>query len=76
MSNSKPSLVAGRPSARLSPDETKATEKDSGTERINVHFTAKNARKIRLYAASMGMRGPSEALNKMVEALEFKVDID
>ena len=41
-----------------------------------MHFTPKNARKIRLYAASKGMRGPSEALNKLVEALEFDVNID
>ncbi|MCK2122117.1 hypothetical protein [Pseudomonas sp. PNPG3] len=75
MSN-KPTLVAGRPSAKLSPEDAKPVEKDNGVERINVHFTAKNARKIRLYAAAKGMRGPSEALNKMVEALEFDVSID
>ena len=74
MSN-KPSLVAGRPTDRLSPAD-KPAEKESGVERMNVHFTPKNARKIRLYAASKGIRDPSEALNKLVEALEFDVNID
>ncbi|RRW59474.1 hypothetical protein EGJ51_17705 [Pseudomonas fulva] len=75
MSN-KPSLVAGRPSDRLSQEDAKPVDKDNGIDRINVHFTTKNARKLRLYAAANGMRGPSEALNKLVEALEFDVKLD
>lgn len=75
MSTNKPTLAAGRPSSRVSPAESKSTDKD-GIDRINVHFTEKNARKIRLYAAAKGMRGPSEALNKLVEALEFDVNLD
>lgn len=69
MSN-KPSLQAGRPTASL--EKVEPAKVESGTERMNIHFTTANARKLRLYAATHGMR-PSATLNEIVEALDMDV---
>jgi hypothetical protein len=72
MSDEKPKLQSGRPSAKVSKEKTPKVEEKEGIDRMNVHFKAKNARKLRLYAASLGKR-PSAVLNELVEALEIEI---
>ena len=72
MSDAKPKLTSGRPTAKVSKDSAPIVEDKDGIERMNIHFKAKNARKLRLYAASLGKR-PSAVLNALVEALEIEI---
>lgn len=75
MSTDKPDkvkLTSGRPIAKVSRDSTPKVDEKDGVERMNIHFKAKNARKLRLYAASLGKR-PSAVLNELVEALEIEI---
>lgn len=69
---SKPTLTAGRPTAKVAKEEPPKKAEKEGVERMNIHFTPDNARKLRLYAASKGLR-PSAALNELVEKLEIEI---
>jgi len=69
--NDKPRMTAGRPSAKLAKEQPKKADKE-GVERMNIHFTPENARKLRLYAASKGSR-PSAVLNEIVDALVIDI---
>lgn len=72
MSDEKPKLTSGRPSAAKTAKEKVPKPADDKIDRMNVHFKARNARKLRLYAASLGKR-PSAVLNELVEALEIEI---